>query len=84
MSAPSTSTVVRVPFTELQSLLQAIFQRHGCSEAVARVLAHNCARVQRDETADCDIHKRCLVPDLRPRDGGPMPSAISTYTSTRL
>ncbi len=32
MSAPSTSTVVRVPFTELQSLLQAIFQRHGCSE----------------------------------------------------
>lgn len=49
MSAPSTSTVVRVPFTELQSLLQAIFQRHGCSEAVARVLAHNCASAQRDE-----------------------------------
>ena len=48
MSAPSTSTVVRVPFTELQGLLQAIFQRHGCSEAVAGVLAHNCASAQRD------------------------------------
>ena len=48
MSAPSTSTVVRVPFTELQGLLQSIFQRHGCSESVARVLAHNCASAQRD------------------------------------
>ena len=48
MSAPSTGTVVRVPFTELQNLLQAIFQRHGCSATVAQVLAHNCASAQRD------------------------------------
>jgi len=48
MSAPSTDPVVRVPFDELQGLLQAIFQRHGCSEAVAGVLAHNCASAQRD------------------------------------
>ncbi|WP_161891983.1 Ldh family oxidoreductase, partial [Pseudomonas juntendi] len=48
MSAPSTGTVVRVPFTELQGLLQAIFQRHGCSDSVASVLAHNCASAQRD------------------------------------
>ena len=48
MSAPSTEPVVRVPFAELQGLLQAIFQRHGCSEAVAGVLAHNCASAQRD------------------------------------
>lgn len=48
MSAPSTSTVVRMPFTELQGLLQAIFQRHDCSESVARVLAYNCASAQRD------------------------------------
>lgn len=48
MSAPSTSAVVRVPFTELQGLLQAIFQRHDCSESVARVLAYNCASAQRD------------------------------------
>ncbi|MFP3561092.1 Ldh family oxidoreductase, partial [Paraburkholderia sp. SIMBA_049] len=48
MSAPSTGTVVRVPFTELQTLLQAIFQRNGCSETVAQVLAHNCASAQRD------------------------------------
>lgn len=48
MSAPSTGTVVRVPFIELQGLLQAIFQRHGCSDSVARVLAHNCASAQRD------------------------------------
>lgn len=48
MSAPSTGPVVRVPYVELQQLLQAIFLRHGCSEAVAGVLAHNCASAQRD------------------------------------
>ncbi|HEN8713683.1 Ldh family oxidoreductase [Pseudomonas sp. GD03746] len=48
MSAPSTHPVVRMPFAELQGLLQAIFQRHGCSAAVASVLAHNCASAQRD------------------------------------
>ena len=48
MSAPSTSPAVRVPFAELQALLQAILQRHGCSAAVAAVLAHNCASAQRD------------------------------------
>jgi len=48
MSAPSTGTVVRVPFIELQDLLQGIFQRHGCSQTVARVLAYNCASAQRD------------------------------------
>ena len=48
MSAPTTGAVVRVPFAELQALLQSILQRHGCSEAVAAVLAHNCASAQRD------------------------------------
>ncbi|KHL73203.1 lactate dehydrogenase [Pseudomonas putida] len=48
MSAPSTHPVVRMPFADLQGLLQAIFQRHGCSAAVAGVLAHNCASAQRD------------------------------------
>ncbi|MBC3437326.1 Ldh family oxidoreductase [Pseudomonas sp. BW16M2] len=48
MSSPSTGPVVRVPFNELQALLQAIFERHGCSAAVAAVLAHNCASAQRD------------------------------------
>jgi delta1-piperideine-2-carboxylate reductase len=48
MSAPTTGAVVRVPFAELQALLQAILQRHGCSAAVAAVLAHNCASAQRD------------------------------------
>lgn len=48
MSAPSTHPVVRMPFAELQGLLQSIFQRHGCSAAVAGVLAHNCASAQRD------------------------------------
>lgn len=28
--------------------MQAIFQRHGCSESVAQVLAYNCASAQRD------------------------------------
>ena len=48
MSAPSASPLVRLPFAELQGLLQAILQQHGCSEAVANVLAHNCASAQRD------------------------------------
>ncbi|WP_449432824.1 Ldh family oxidoreductase [Pseudomonas putida] len=48
MSTPSTSPVLRMPFAELQALLQAILQRHGCSETVANVLAHNCASAQRD------------------------------------
>ena len=48
MSAPSSSPVVRVPFAELQVLLQSIFQRHGCSAQVAAVLADNCASAQRD------------------------------------
>ncbi|MDH0648710.1 Ldh family oxidoreductase [Pseudomonas sp. GD03858] len=48
MSSPSTGPVVRVPFAELRGLLQSIFERHGCSTAVAAVLAHNCASAQRD------------------------------------
>ncbi|WMW03787.1 Ldh family oxidoreductase [Pseudomonas entomophila] len=48
MSSPSTGPVVRVAFNELQVLLQSIFERHGCSAAVAAVLAHNCASAQRD------------------------------------
>ncbi|MDR6714959.1 delta1-piperideine-2-carboxylate reductase [Pseudomonas hunanensis] len=48
MSAPTTSPLVRMPFAELQGLLQAIFQRHGCSPSVAEALADNCASAQRD------------------------------------
>lgn len=48
MSSPSTGPVVRLAFNELQVLLQSIFERHGCSAAVAAVLAHNCASAQRD------------------------------------
>jgi delta1-piperideine-2-carboxylate reductase len=35
-------------FDALQSLLQAVFERHGVSTAVAQVLADNCASAQRD------------------------------------
>ncbi|MHA7113112.1 Ldh family oxidoreductase [Pseudomonas promysalinigenes] len=48
MSTPSHGPLVRVPFADLQALLQRIFQRHGCSETVAGVLAHNCSSAQRD------------------------------------
>ncbi|MDU9391359.1 Ldh family oxidoreductase [Pseudomonas sp. zfem002] len=44
MSAPAR----QIPFAELVNLLQRIFVRHGCSEAVAAVLASNCASAQRD------------------------------------
>ena len=40
MSAPSVSPGVRVPFAELQALLQRILQRHGCAEPVAAALAY--------------------------------------------
>ncbi|WP_412459994.1 Ldh family oxidoreductase [Pseudomonas sp. SC11] len=44
----SIEPLIRVPLAELQALLQQVFQRHGCSEAVAGVLAANCASAQRD------------------------------------
>ncbi len=37
-----------ITFTELVELLRQIFLHHGTSEAVAQVLAHNCATAQRD------------------------------------
>ena len=39
---------VTIPFDDLVSLLATVFQRHGTSETVAAVLAHNCASAQRD------------------------------------
>lgn len=48
MSRSTGVTPVRMPFAELQALLQGIFERHGCAERVATVLAHNCASAQRD------------------------------------
>lgn len=48
MSTSTASSPVRMPFARLQALLQGIFQRHGCAEGVAAVLAHNCASAQRD------------------------------------
>jgi len=48
MSASSASPAIRLPFDELQQLLRAIFQHHGCSEKVAAALACNCASAQRD------------------------------------
>jgi delta1-piperideine-2-carboxylate reductase len=41
-------SLVKIPFAELQQLLAQIFLRHGTSQAVAEVLAHNCASAQRD------------------------------------
>ncbi|MNF67701.1 (2R)-3-sulfolactate dehydrogenase (NADP(+)) [compost metagenome] len=37
-----------VSFADLNQMLQRIFERHGTSAEVARVLAHNCASAQRD------------------------------------
>ena len=47
MSQPVTSTQ-SLSLAELTALLQKIFERHGTSQAVAQVLADNCARAQRD------------------------------------
>ena len=50
MSQPVTSSQAMESLTlsELTALLQQIFERHGTSQAVAQVLADNCARAQRD------------------------------------
>ncbi|CAG8863605.1 Delta(1)-pyrroline-2-carboxylate/Delta(1)-piperideine-2-carboxylate reductase [Pseudomonas fluorescens] len=48
MSRSAKGSLVRLPFDQLQALLQDIFQRHGCADNVATVLAHNCASAQRD------------------------------------
>ena len=47
MSQPATSTP-SLTLSELTTLLQQIFERHGTSTDVAQVLADNCARAQRD------------------------------------
>ncbi|HET8801297.1 MAG TPA: Ldh family oxidoreductase [Marinobacter sp.] len=46
MTSPSALT--RIPYNALEDLLAAIFERHGTSPGVARVLARNCASAQRD------------------------------------
>jgi delta1-piperideine-2-carboxylate reductase len=38
----------RIPYSELEALLRAIFLRHGCSEDVANLLASNMAGAERD------------------------------------
>ena len=49
MSAtPTTAVTTSIGFTELVTLLKDIFSRHGASPEVARVLADNCARAERD------------------------------------
>lgn len=37
-----------VPFPELVALLARVFEAHGCSARVARILAENCASAERD------------------------------------
>ncbi|KRW61507.1 Ldh family oxidoreductase [Pseudomonas sp. TTU2014-080ASC] len=41
-------SLAKIPFEDLQTLLAQIFVRHGTSQRVAEVLAHNCASAQRD------------------------------------
>lgn len=49
MSAtPTTAVTTSIGFTELVTLLKDIFSRHDASPEVARVLADNCARAERD------------------------------------
>ncbi|RYE83482.1 MAG: Ldh family oxidoreductase, partial [Hyphomicrobiales bacterium] len=41
----------RVTFEALVRRLQPIFERHGCSRDVGRLLAENCAAAERDGAA---------------------------------
>ena len=47
-SDASVQAVESLSLEQLTTLLQQIFERHGTSHTVARVLADNCARAQRD------------------------------------
>ncbi|VVN81463.1 Ldh family oxidoreductase [Pseudomonas fluorescens] len=47
-STPVSAEVEHLGLAELSHLLQQIFERHGTSSEVARILADNCARAQRD------------------------------------
>lgn len=49
-ASPSSETppTQAVSFAELSQLLQQIFERHGASSEVAKILAHNCATAQQD------------------------------------
>ncbi|AMB87746.1 lactate dehydrogenase [Pseudomonas agarici] len=48
MSAPRDTTTQHIAYGDLIALLQQVFQRHGTSLEVARVLAENCASAERD------------------------------------
>ncbi|WP_026145437.1 Ldh family oxidoreductase [Pseudomonas asplenii] len=48
MSAPRDTATQHISYVDLVVLLQQVFQRHGTSPEVARVLAVNCASAERD------------------------------------
>src|ERR1700743_3533623 len=48
MSAPRDTATQHIAYDDLVALLQQVFQGHGTSAQVARVLAENCASAERD------------------------------------
>jgi len=48
MSVPSETATQTIAYSDLVALLAQVFQRHGTSAEVARVLAENCASAERD------------------------------------
>ncbi|KPA94005.1 Ldh family oxidoreductase, partial [Pseudomonas asplenii] len=48
MSAPRDTATQHISYADLVVLLQQVFERHGTSPEVARVLAGNCASAERD------------------------------------
>jgi len=48
MTELSPTADVLIGYDELAALLSRIFERHGCSPAVARILAENCAGCERE------------------------------------
>jgi len=48
MSAPRETVTQTISYSDLVALLVQVFQRHGTSAEVARVLAENCASAERD------------------------------------
>ena len=48
MSVPSETATQTIAYSDLIALLAQVFQRHGTSAEVARVLAENCASAERD------------------------------------
>ena len=81
MASDRPVTTTRIACAELEALLRAIFQRHGCSEVVAAALAENMAGAERDGALSHGIFR--AAGNLGSLDSGCWRSAYRRLASNR-